>query len=210
LQNRLFRIGCCLALLLWLPTASAMEAPVSGAEWQPRIGDRVVVDTTVSMVYLVHADGGFRAMNGLTGQRRVVSYDGITYNARTPEREWEMRSFEKKGKSVTFGDGRFGRLSWPGHEDPRRGNESTAYGIHSHRSFAKMLEDKQEKNAWDPTGMGHRSMGCILVSEDDLTLIQQTWELNGGILLVSTRDGVDTAEFGTAVTDDSVTPSWLG
>jgi hypothetical protein len=95
------------------------------------------------------------------------------------------------GDSVTFGDGRFGRLTWPGHIDPRRGDEDTAYGFHSHRSFVHMLQDKAERTAWDRTGSGHRSMGCILVSETDLTLIQQTWEANGGILLVSTRESVE-------------------
>ncbi len=201
-------------LFLWLlPAAAAMdEAAMSENAWKPRSGDRVIVDTSLSIVYLVHDDGQYRALNGLTGQRRVVSYDGITYNAATPSREWELRSFEKKGRSVTFGDGRFGRLSWPGHNDVRRGNESTAYGIHSHQSFQAMLQDKTERTAWDRAGTGHRSMGCILVSEEDLTVIQQTWEVNGGILHVSTRESVDTATLGVPATlvDETMTPSWLG
>lgn len=180
-------------------------------EWQPRRGDSVVVDTAKSIVYLIHTDGTYREIDALTGQRRRVFYDGISYNAQTPERDWELRSFDTKGRSTTFGEGRFGRLAWPGHVDPRHGDERTAYGFHSHRSFERMLQDKYERNAWDRTGNGHRSMGCILVSEDNLTLIQQTWEVNGGVLLVSTREDVTELLAGkVAMTDESTAPSWLG
>lgn len=171
----------------------------------------MIVDTTKSIVYLVHDDGTHIALDGLTGQRRYVYYDHVRYFAETPAREWEIREFEKKGASTTFGAGRFGRLSWIGHEDPRRGDESTAYGFHSHRSFEKMLNDKLERTKNDPTGSGNRSMGCILVSEDDLSLIQKTWELNDSVLKVSTRREVDASAIASEVApDNSNPPSWLG
>lgn len=176
--------------------------------WTPIPGDRVVVDVSQSIVYLVHTNGEFLALDGLTGQNRVVRYDGITYNASTPEREWEVRSdgLHKKGRSVTFGEGRFFRLSWPGHIDPRTGNETTAYGIHSHRTFEKMLKDKNEMTAWDRQGNGQRSMGCVLVSESDLDLVQQTWETNGKFLSVTTKKTVDPLAF----ENTNSLPSWLG
>lgn len=180
----------------------------------PENGDRIVVDTSISVVYLIHSDGTWTALEGLTGQRRTVSYDGITYYAATPERTWEVRSdaFEKKGRSVTFGEGRFLRLSWPDHRDYRRGDESTAYGIHSHLSFERMLQDKKEKTNMDRQGTGHRSMGCILVSEADLDLIEATWRLNGGFLQVSTMKNVDPIAFEPIMSfaKEPRLPSWLG
>jgi hypothetical protein len=183
----------------------------AASAWEPKLADRAVVDVSGSIVYLVHADGSSHALQALTGQRRIVAYDGIVYNAATPEREWEIRSdgLERKGRSVTFGEGRFFRLSWPGHEDPRRGDESTAYGFHSHLSFQKMLDDKLEKKGWDKKGTGHRSMGCILLSEDDLTLIENTWHENGGILQVTTSATVDPLAF-EDLSKPAMTPSWLG
>ena len=168
------------------------------ADWQPRMGDQVMVDTDTSTVYLVHADGSWLEIDGLTGQRRTVSYIGRRYYAGTPERSWEVRSIEEKGRSTTFGNGRFLRL-YSGTTTSADGPEGrTAYGIHSHASFARMLADKQERNAWDRTGTGHRSMGCILVSEDDLSLIIDTWAVNEGILAVATGPGLH-PEVGGAV-----------
>jgi hypothetical protein len=199
-----------IGMLFCLLPSSGLAQSAGNGTWTPERGDSIVVDTDNSTVYLVHADGEYLAIDGLTGQRRVVSYDGITYNATTPERTWEMRDLELKGRSVTFGEGRFLRLSWPGHRDVRRGDESTAYGFHSHLSFERMIADKQEKNSWDRTGTGWRSMGCILVSEADLTLITQTWERNEGVLAVTTKRGVDVAEFAPITTIAEVKPSWLG
>lgn len=175
-----------------------LPGPIDRADWQPRIGDQVMVDTDSSTVYLVHADGSWLTIDGLTGQRRSVSYIGRRYYAGTPDRSWEVREVEQKGKSVTFGDGRFLRL-FVGHANSADGPDGrTAYGIHSHASFARMLQDKAERNAWDPTGTGHRSMGCILVSEEDLSLIIETWSINEGVLQVATGQGL-TPWLGTAV-----------
>lgn len=190
-------------------TASA--AAVTDTRWQPKAGDEVLVDTATSIVYLLHQDGTYLALDALTGQHRNVAYDGIYYNARTPERVWEIRGFERKGRSVTFGNGRFGRLWWPGKIDLRRGDEGTAYGFHSHLSFARMLDDKKNKTAWDPEGTGFRSMGCILLSEEDLTLIENLVSANNGVLRVETRYGVDIAQ----VSQDLArrhdrAPQWFG
>jgi hypothetical protein len=191
------------AFLVLSPIAASAQS-----NWTPEEGDRVVVDLSVSVVYLVHKDGTYKALDGLTGQHRVVAYDGIVYNAATPERTWEIGKggLEKKGRSMTFGEGRFMRLSWPGHTDERRGNESTAYGIHSHLTFAKMMQEKKDKVGFDKAGTGYRSMGCILVSEDDLTLIADTWSVNGEYLSVVTQNGVDPVAFAPA----NSRPSWLG
>lgn len=196
-------MAICGALLC--PTAFAEEPD----RWTPQTGDRVVVDVSISVVYLVHPDGSYVALDALTGQNKIVAYDGIIYKASTPEREWllDEDAFEKKGRSMTFGEGRFLRLSWPGHKDPRRGNETTAYGIHSHLTFAKMMQEKKDKKkGWDTDGTGHRSMGCILLSEEDLTLVEETWRFNDERLAVSTQGSVDPLAFAP----ENMRPSWLG
>lgn len=181
------------------------------ARWTPQAGDQVFVDTQISIVYLVHADGRYIALDALTGQHRIVWYDGIRYNAETPERVWQLKSFEQKGKSVTFGNGRFGRLWWADHIDPRRGDEGTAYGFHSHASFEKMLSDKHNRTAWDPEGTGYRSMGCILLSEDDLSLLESTLIANEGMLRIETRKGINIHAISAELSEKSNrAPEWFG
>lgn len=205
-----FSLPAIIGATLTLIPCSVSAAEQSREHWAPRTGDRVVVEVNTSTVYLIHTNGDFVTLNALTGQHRGVTYDGISYYAATPERDWEIRSMDIKGRSVTFGEGRFLRLSWPGTIDPRRGDESTAYGFHSHLSFERMIADKAEANAWDPNGTGWRSMGCILVSEEDLSLIEETWHLNGGVLSVATRNSVVLADFGVNTTTVASAPSWLG
>jgi len=198
-----------LGTVLFVGPGAAYAAALPADDWVPRPGARIVVDTAVSIVYLVNPDGEYAMLDGLTGQHRTVRYDGITYYAATPERDWELRAFEQKGRSVTFGEGRFGRLWWPGHRDPRRGDESTAYGFHSHRSFERMIADKAERNAWDPTGTGWRSMGCILLSERDLDRIVDLWSVNGGVVQVKTAKHVDPRSLSPVKIAPAV-PEWLG
>jgi hypothetical protein len=202
------------ALLAGFPSSLLAEG-VARDTWVPRMGDHIVVDTSASIVYLVHDDGERLALDGLTGQHRRVCYDGICYFAETPERDWEIRAdaLSMKGRSTTFGEGRFLRLSWPGHKDFRRGGigdgESTSYGFHSHLSFEKMIADKREKTGWDREGTGWRSMGCILLSEDDLTLVEETWRANAGVVRVTTKRVITQEDFAPTVTVASL-PSWLG
>ena len=60
----------------------------------------------------------------------------------------------------------------------------------------RALTDKLTKKGWDKDGTGHRSMGCILLSEDDLTFIEKTWDINDGFLQVTTLPSVDPMTFG--------------
>jgi hypothetical protein len=159
--------------------------------WVPVAGDRVIVDTLENVGYVVRENGDFTSFPVLTGQRRVVRYIGRTYNAATPEARWTVKSVDVKGRSMTFGEtGTFMRLY---DEDGQ-----TAYGIHSHLTFQKMLDE----------GNRYRSMGCVLVSEDILKLLVETYGLNGNTLdVVTTHGGVELPE---AKPDVSVKPSWLG
>jgi hypothetical protein len=173
-----------------LATVSAGGEVPSDA-WVPLAGDRVIVDTRENVGYLVRENGDFTSFPVLTGQRRVVRYIGRTYNAATPEKKWTVKSVDVKGRSMTFGEtGTFMRLY---DEDGQ-----TAYGIHSHLTFQKMLDE----------GDRYRSMGCVLVSEDMLKLILKTYELNGNTLdVVTTFGGVELPD---AKPDVSRKPGWLG
>lgn len=158
--------------------------------WVPAAGDRVIVDTRENVGYVVRENGAYTSFPVLTGQRRVVHYIGRTYNAATPEKNWVVKSVDVKGRSMTFGEtGTFMRLY---DEDGQ-----TAYGIHSHLTFQKMLAE----------GDRYRSMGCILVSEDVLKMLVATYHANGDVLEVATAHGIAPQE---EKPDVATKPSWLG
>lgn len=158
--------------------------------WVPVAGDRVIVDTEKNVGYVVRENGDYTTFPVLTGQRRVVRYIGRTYNAATPEQAWTVKSVDVKGRSMTFGEtGTFMRL----YDE----NGQTAYGIHSHLTFKKMLSE----------GDRYRSMGCVLVDEDILKMLVKTYELNGSTLDVATAFGVTLPE---PKPDVATKPAWLG
>lgn len=166
-----------------------------------------MVDTDTSTIYLVHADGEFLALDGLTGQHRNVCYIGRCYYAATPEGTWTVKEVEKKGRSTTFGEGRFLRLYRADGDGGEDGRGRTAYGLHSHLQFGIMLEDKQQKKGYDKAGTGWRSYGCILLSEADLSLVVAMFDANGGSLTIETGPGLVPP---TPVSALSEAPSWLG
>lgn len=147
-----------------------------------QLGDRFVADTKENIGYLLHENGTYLSFRIATGQKRVVRYIGRVYDARTPERAWTVRQKQIKGDRTTFGpEGTFLRL----YND----DEQTPYGIHSHRSIMKMLEDDER----------YKSMGCILVSKEILDVIVQTYELNDKSLAVRTVFGLEKLNDNTAV-----------
>lgn len=140
--------------------------------WAPVAGDTFTVDTANNIGYLFRADkSSYTSFRVVTGQLRNVSYIGRYYYAKTPDQEWEVLSMHKKSPSVTFGDGRFMRLYDEG--------ENTAYGIHGHRYSAEMLADDDSNR--------YRSMGCVIVSDEILNIIEATYHLNGDYLQVTTK-----------------------
>jgi hypothetical protein len=151
-----------------LPVRAQAQERLSLGEWMPWAGDRLMVDTKTNSGYLVHTDGSYIEFPVATGQRRTVHYIGLTYFAATPERTWSAETLENKGKSVTFGPtGRFIRLF---HKDER-----TSYGIHGHRDIAQMLESDKR----------YYSMGCILVGEEILNIIETTYNELGGFEVIT-------------------------
>ncbi|MDO8648324.1 MAG: L,D-transpeptidase [Candidatus Peregrinibacteria bacterium] len=160
--------------MLGITASPSPLAPTPIQEWAPRAGDQLVIDTQETVGYLIHPNGTYTAFPVATGQRRTVHYIGRVYNATTPERQWTVQSTHIKGDRTTFGPtGKFLRLYIDG--------ESTPYGIHGHRSSVKMLAEDER----------FRSMGCIIVSEEILTIIEQTYELNSNTLEVTTTYGLE-------------------
>lgn len=172
----------------WFTLLPSEKTETLLTDWQPEPGDSFVVDTLNNIGYLVHENGGYTSFLVVTGQRRTVHYIGMTYFAATPERQWTALSNERKGRSVTFGeDGTFLRLF--------NGNERTPYGIHSHLYVKTMME----------RDVRYGSMGCIIVSEELLDLIENTFTTNGDRLDVVTKYG-----FGDAVVSETTLQQVLG
>lgn len=165
----LFRSSQCWCLV-WMVTVLTFLLVVTAAParavtvWQPKIGDYLLVDTAENIGYLVHAENGERlAFPLVTGQKRWVYYIGRYYFAATPEQEWEVQSLDTLGDRYTFGpEGRFLRLF-------KAGERRTSYGIHSHKQIETMLAQAER----------YKSMGCILVSEAMMDLLEETFLLNG-------------------------------
>ncbi|MDA1209393.1 MAG: L,D-transpeptidase [bacterium] len=146
---------------------------VSIDSWESEVGDQVFINTKVNEGFLVHPDGEYVRFPLATGQRRWVSYIGRYYNAATPNWDWEIKSTHIKGDRVTYGPtGRFLRMY-------KDGDDRTAYGIHGHRDAANVLAGDKR----------FYSMGCVIVNEDILDIIEYTYQLNEGSLKVRTRFG---------------------
>ncbi len=162
-------------MLATVAPSPVQALPVPMAMWEAQAGDHFVVDTKANMGYMVHENGDFVSFEVATGQRRTVHYIGRTYNAATPAQEWTAESLETKGDHVTFGPtGKFFRLF-----DDSDGTR-TAYGIHTYKYEDYMFD-----------GARYGSMGCIIVRQTDLPLIEKTFDVNDNKLSVTTVYGFD-------------------
>lgn len=165
-----------LVFALCTPGLALAQGETDPASWTPRPGDRFLVDVKANEGYLVHSDGTFVAFPVATGQRRTVWYIGRTYYAATPERHWTVKEINIKGDHITFGPtGRFLRLFT---DD----GKSTPYGLHGHASSKEMLSEDGSKR--------FRSMGCVIVSEQVLSLLERSVNVNDGTLDVTTLSGL--------------------
>lgn len=143
--------------------------------FKPSYGDYFVVDLENGMGYLVNdAEKNFTFFPLLTGQKRNVCYIGSCYYAATPEKIWTAEEENIQSDRITFDEsGKFLRLF--------DGEKSTHYGIHGHAYFETMIE-KDNK---------FQSMGCILVSDDALNVIEESFVANVDKLKVITTKEVD-------------------
>lgn len=160
-----------------IPGLNAWESINTGDEenWRPAAGDTVWVDTEKNQGFLTHSDGSYFSFPVVTGQKRRVCYIGICYFAATPKSEWIVKAVDYKDDRYTFGNtGQFLRLF---KVNPINGElEYSHYGLHSHKVIEEMLASDNQ----------FRSYGCILIQQQVLDLIYQTYLMNSESLRVKT------------------------
>lgn len=134
-------------------------------------GDYLIVDVASNTGYLINdTNQTYSSFPVLTGQQRNVRYLGRSYFAATPEKNWVVKEEVIQPDRITFAEsGRFLRLF-------ANGEERTSYGIHGHKYFESMLA----------SGNQYRSMGCVIVADDVLTVIENSFNLNNKSLAVIT------------------------
>jgi hypothetical protein len=142
-------------------------------DFQASENDTFLVDVPHGMGYLVNEkDRIYTSFRVLTGQRRVVRYIGRRYFAGTPEQTWYARSREIKRDRVTFSSsGEFFRLYFK--------NAGTPYGIHGYKYYQQNIAK----------GALYLSMGCILVDDRVLDVIEKSFYATGkNLKVVTTSD----------------------
>lgn len=138
--------------------------------WIPRAGDRFEVDIGSNLGRLIHEDGEAVEFEVVTGMRRVARYAGKRYMATTPVANWVVRETVIKGDRWTFGKtGRFIRMY-------KNGVSHTPYGIHP---FGR-------EDAMFRVPGRYGSLGCIILREAMVDVIQETIRVNGGEMKVRT------------------------
>lgn len=151
-------------------------AETDATVWEPQANDILVVDVRQSMGYLVHEDRRALQFSVATGRREYVSYIGRYYKAETPIRSWTAQQKQIKGDRRTFGvSGRFLRLF--------RDGESSPYGIHSYFKIADWMQEDER----------YFSMGCIVVTEQMMDVIERTFDANGSNMKVITTNDAQAA-----------------
>lgn len=137
--------------------------------WVPEIGDTFVVDVKENIGYLVHTNGERLQFEVATGRKEHVYYIGRSYRAETPVRTWTAEQFQIKGDRRTFGvSGRFIRLF--------RGGENSPYGIHPY----------YKEDDWRNADGRYFSMGCIIVSEAVMDVMEKTFHVSEQKMIVIT------------------------
>ncbi len=160
-------IGLCLGVGLFAPAALAAEVPV--AIWEPEAMDRLYVDVTDNVGYIVHENSDYIRFPVATGLQKEIYWLHKRYYAGTPIRSWTVSEKTTQTDRVMFGKtGRFFRLNVNGTD--------TNYGIHGFAYFQKWLKEDDR----------HRSYGCIVMSEEMLDIVEATYNKAGKTLSVTT------------------------
>jgi len=144
-------------------------------EFQPSEGDYLTVYIPTGTAYLANDTTKIYAQFPiLSGQPKNVYYIGRYYFAATPEQEWEIKSMDTKKDHVTFGKtGRFFRLY--------EGDDGTPYGIHGYKYAQKLIE----------AGKIYASMGCVIVPENVLDIIDASYKADNKDMKVITTSDIE-------------------
>lgn len=135
-------------------------------EFTPSVGDYFLVDVSNAVGYLIN-----------DGSRYYTDFPIMTgsLSTPTPYKEWVVLDKNIQRNRVTFSEsGEFFRMYIDG-------KTRTSYGIHGYAYF----NDEIEK------GRKFLSLGCVLVADDVLDLLEESYILNNNSLRVSTREVID-------------------
>ncbi len=166
----------------WVPVAQAASSDwnqVEVAEFEATKGDYVMADLKNSTGYLLNDETKtYASFPLLSGQKRKVYYLGRSYFAATPEQTWIVRELAIQSDRVTFSkSGEFLRLY--------DGEKRTSYGIHGNKYFQTMTSRENK----------YVSMGCILVADDVLDIIQNSFDADEKEMRVITTSDETTLPF---------------
>lgn len=146
-------------------------AELAFADFVPSKGDYLNVNLEESIGYLFNDESKeFMTFPVLSGQRRNICYIGRCYYGATPEQDWVVKEMNIQSDRITFSaSGKFLRLY-------EGGETRTSYGIHGHAYFNSMIQ-RDDK---------YQSMGCILVADDIMDLLEESFYANDNELRVLT------------------------
>lgn len=148
-----------------------MAAEVPADTWVPEATDRIYVDVTDNVGYIVHENNDYIRFLVATGLQKEIYWVRKRYYAATPVDSWTVSEKVTQNDRVMFGKtGRFFRLNVNGTD--------TNYGIHGYAYFDKWLKEEDR----------HRSYGCIIMSEEHLDIVEATYKKAGRTLSVTTME----------------------
>lgn len=144
---------------------------VSYDEYIPAKGDYFLVDIEKAVGYLLNDIGQtYTSFPIMTGSKRTP----------TPEKDWVVLQKNIQPNRVVFAEsGEFFRMFLD------EGKTFTHYGIHGYGFFEEEIEK----------GTKFLSLGCVLVADDVLDLIEESYLANGESLNISTRNEINIYDY---------------
>jgi len=162
-----------------ISTVAAAKSEVETTRWEvqnyrefePSYGDYFMVDIENGIGYLA---------NDFT--RRMTVFPVMTGAKRTPtpEKEWLVLEKNIQSDRITFSkSGEFFRMYLD------EGEKRTSYGIHGYAYFAKEIKN----------GRKFLSLGCVLVSDDVLDVIEESFLADNEKMRISTQAEIKLSKF---------------
>lgn len=161
--------------------------PENKAEWVLQQGDWIIANVEENTLQYVREDHSevsepIAIGSGINDGKKMY-YLGMSYDPKTPEGIWEVRSKNQQNWWTVFGSEEaneqlFLRLYRV--QGERR--IYSHYGIHTTPDIDRILAEEQ----------GYGSWGCVLTKYDDLKLLEKLYHINGESLkVVTTRQSTD-------------------
>ncbi len=173
--TRMFRtIGFFYLCLFTFVTFSVAHAGAweiySYNDFEPSEGDRFLVDINNALGYLINYENkSYTVFPIMTGAGRTP----------TPEKEWVILEENIQPNRIIFAEsGEFFRMY-------ANGETRTGYGVHGYAYFAEEMVK----------GTKFLSLGCVLVADNVLDLIEESFIANGNTLQMRTTAEVNVSSY---------------